>query len=407
MDGKIFISLDQEYFTGYYELSHIPTGSQGLSFTLNEKIKVEQIYLNGDPIASSKNARICWNCTVHNILISRPLEESDTLQIKVKGKFKKNKEGGNFENEIFISKNLVVAKGSSKWYPVLIAENIADRNITDENDFRKYPMTYDIRVDGEGYKYVSIGSENLKLKSGRFSSQVPNSDISLVAGNFDYKKGKYATYLNVEDKDVRFLDENYRKIKDYYRNKTGLSIEAKPILVSLDKLGSENFDPNSSDVITNMSYSIANDLLNANYNPTTQYSSFYRDVFVKYLSLRYLRDNFPLAYISEVRKLDGEDAFIRLDELVDIKDLRKVDDIRVIPFQFLAIENFIGEDKMLSLINTIFEKSEEGDMGYLVLKSSLVALGINQNNIAQIEDKIITEFPANSLFPNEKIIVSW
>ena len=86
MDASVSISLSEERFDAVYTLSNLPVNSQKLSFKLNRHFKVEQIYLNGDPIASSKYPQNCNDCLTHNININRPLNEVDRIKIEISGK---------------------------------------------------------------------------------------------------------------------------------------------------------------------------------------------------------------------------------------------------------------------------------------------------------------------------------
>ncbi|WP_031425352.1 hypothetical protein [Flavimarina sp. Hel_I_48] len=166
LSGDVTILLKKKSLTASYVLTNITVDSPKMSFMLHEDFDVEQAYLNGDPIASSKNGRDCESCKVHTIWIDRPLTTTDTLKIAV---------DGSLDN--FTPKRSEIEIGTAdKWYPVILEESA--KTSGDPFASNTYSYTYDFKLRSGDSKTIlidGIGADN----KGNFHSVVPNSNILL------------------------------------------------------------------------------------------------------------------------------------------------------------------------------------------------------------------------------------
>ncbi len=169
--GDVNVQLKKKTLSANYELTNITVDSPKMAFMLHEDFDLDQVYLNGDPIASSKNGKLCESCKVHTIWIDRALTPQDTVKITVEGSFK------NFSGKDVINSSQSFEAGTaSKWYPVILDEKAKES----ETPFASntYAYTYDLNVKCGDCKTLHLDS--LSSENNTFHSATPTSDIRLT-----------------------------------------------------------------------------------------------------------------------------------------------------------------------------------------------------------------------------------
>lgn len=190
LSGDVKIQLEKKELTASYELTNITVNSPKMSFMLHEDFDIDQVYLNGDPIASSKNGRLCETCKVHTIWIDRPLTPQDKIKIIVEGDLE------DFSGKDLINSNQFFEAGiSSKWYPVILDEKAKESDAP--LALNTYAYTYDLQVKCGDYMKININS--LPSENNIFHSDIPTSDIRLT---LSLKKPELQTNISA----VKFND---------------------------------------------------------------------------------------------------------------------------------------------------------------------------------------------------------
>ncbi|HEA28820.1 MAG TPA: hypothetical protein ENH91_02295 [Leeuwenhoekiella sp.] len=168
--GDVTVQLKKKALTANYNLTNIKVNSAKMSFMLHEDFDIEQVYLNGDPIASSKNGRFCESCKVHTIWIDRALTPQDTVKIVLAGNLENfSGEGVNFRDQLF------QAGTASKWYPVILPE--AAKRSDAPFSSNAYAYTYDLQIKCGDCKTIGIAATT--ADDNHFQSEIPSSDIRL------------------------------------------------------------------------------------------------------------------------------------------------------------------------------------------------------------------------------------
>ncbi len=171
LSGDVTISLEKKVLTANYELTNITVNSPKMSFMLHEDFDIDQVYLNGEPIASSKNGRFCETCKVHQIWINRPLTPKDKIKITVEGDLE------NFAGVDFLNRSPFFEVGTaSKWYPVILDEKAKKSDATFASN--TYAYTYDLQVKCGDNMTVTLNS--LPSENNIFHSDIPKSNIRLT-----------------------------------------------------------------------------------------------------------------------------------------------------------------------------------------------------------------------------------
>ena len=183
LSGTVNIDLPDNQITASYKLSNIKVDNPKMSFLLNEEFDVDQVYLNGAPIASSKNGRYCADCKVHTIWIDRPITPQDIITVDVTGEYEsysKKDLKKNLDAQIVKSPNLFIAKERSKWYPVIM-DNVPEK----ARHQKKQAYTYALKVNCISCKEVSIANGTPQSSGSLFTSDTPTESITIMAGNLD------------------------------------------------------------------------------------------------------------------------------------------------------------------------------------------------------------------------------
>jgi hypothetical protein len=169
--GDVNVQLKKKTLSANYELTNITVNSPKMSFMLHEDFDLDQVYLNGDPIASSKNGKLCESCKVHTIWIDRALTPQDTVKITVEGSLE------NFSGKDVVNSSQSFEGGTaSKWYPVILDEKAKESDVPFA--LNTYAYTYDLNVKCGDCKTLHLDS--LSSENTIFHSDTPTSDIRLT-----------------------------------------------------------------------------------------------------------------------------------------------------------------------------------------------------------------------------------
>lgn len=402
--GDITISLKDGKLDSEFRMTNYAPDQMRLSFMLNSKIKVKKVRLNKEEVSVTKTKASCYDCQVYEVTLPRKLVLSDTIGIQTKGTFKNFKAGthkSDYKGRIASNYGVLRASEQAKWYPVLTSEDDKLPSFA-----RKYAYTYDLKVNCEECKGIYVGAGLPQKSGGRFVSQRATKDIMLIAGDISWAEGENAIFINVPDEKMRKrLDSLFSSIIAYYQQLTGIEMPTKYVLASLPSdnkrwggfmtyptIVSVRKKMGDRGLASYLSHEVAHYLFGDVYRPEGNLFWFYLESFAEYYSFKYLLEHEPKAIKGSYRRLKKSEAFVRLDQVKQFSEVSGSYRYLIGPFQLLALEQQIGEAKMLALIKTVFPKLRSAENGYQAMMESLVEIGIEQEVIAKIETRLFKAF---------------
>lgn len=148
-----------------------------------------------------------------------------------------------------------------------------------------------------------------------------------------------------------------------------------------------------------LSHEVAHYLFGGVFRPRSELFWFYLESFAEYLSYKYLLED-PAANQKTMRReyerlLEGKN-FVRLDEVNTFDDVNGRHRYTNGPFQLLALEQRIGEERMMAFVRAVFPKLEAGQKGYPAFVESLKEVGVSPADIERFEAEVIRGFNVES-----------
>ncbi len=415
LGGMINISFAKGQLNSQFVLTHLPNEDLTLSFMLNSDLSVNGIALNDREIAFKKTKEDCYDCTIYSITFDQALEPTDRLLIETEGRFKTYKAGQNkkdYKGKIANNYGILRASEQAKWYPVIISKG---KNLP--AFLRKYPYTFDLEATCD-CQSIYVGRGAPQASGGQFVSQAPSKDIMLIAGNYEWEEGEKAIFINMTDqKLIAQLDSLFSSISAYYERFTQIQMPTKyvmahlpsdnsrwggfmtyPTIVSVRKsMGDRN-------LTAYLSHEVAHYLFGDVYQAEGNLFWFYLESFAEYFSYKYLLQHDPGAMRADYKRLTKQTEFVRLDRVKSFNEITSSARYLIGPFQLLALEHRIGEQKMLELIAGVFPKLKASKDGYQALMDTLAQIGIEQEVINSIEADLFHQFdPAIYEFVGNKL----
>ena len=369
MDASVSISLSEERFDAVYTLSNLPVNSQKLSFKLNRHFKVEQIYLNGDPIASSKYPQNCNDCLTHNININRPLNEVDRIKIEISGEIKNLEtkiDAKRHKGEVVLVNDVLLAGANDYWYPQVV------RTSGSLSEYiNPFNMTYNITATCNDCDKIYLGKGTPKTSGATFSNDRAEGDITLIAGNFDFKEGEYANYINVSDADIQKIKLRFSKSQRFLeeftqtagnQNKTVYAQLESPVYGNEANYNtivntSANIDVNKVD--ENLTEDTAYYYFASNFEPKTKLDKLFLQSLAKYARIKYLEENNSVQY----NRVTGiiQPNFITKKQAPSQSQLQA---LLITPGQFIELERSIGAEKMKTFLKNTFQNLAYGKSSF-------------------------------------------
>lgn len=415
LGGTVDISFAKGQIKSQFILSNLPKQDQALSFMLHSDLSVKRILLNDQKISFVKTKQKCHDCTVYSISFDNALKTADRLQIETEGRFKTYKAGqhkNDYKGRIANNYGILRASEQAKWYPVIISQGKKLPAF-----LRKYPYTLDLQANCD-CQSIYIGRGIPKPSGARFVSKNPSKDIMLIAGNYEWTEGEKAIFLNIKDKALRDrLDSLFSSISMYYEAMTKIDMPTKYVMANLPsdnaKWGGFMTYPTIVSVRKSMgnrnlsaylSHEVAHYLFGDVYQAEGNLFWFYLESFAEYFSYKYLLQHDPAAMRGDYRRMRKSKDFVRLDQVKQINQVTSAARYLIGPFQLLAIEQRIGEEKMLEMIASVFPKLETSEDGYQTLIATLLEIGIKEETVAEIEQQLFQQFdPASYDFVADKL----
>lgn len=403
LGGTIDISFAKGQIRSQFILSNLPNQDRALSFMLHRDLSVKRILLNGQKIRFAKTKQECHDCNVYSISFEKTLAPTDRLQIETEGRFKTYKAGQNkrdYKGEIANNYGILRASEQAKWYPVIISKGKQLPAF-----LSKYPYTLDLQANCD-CQSIYIGRGVPKPSGARFVSKSPGKDIMLIAGNYEWTEGEKAIFLNIADKPlIGRLDSLFSLVSTYYEALTQIDMPTKyvmanlpsdnanwggfmtyPTIVSVRKsIGNRNLS-------AYLSHEVAHYLFGDVYQAEGNLFWFYLESFAEYFSFKFLLQHDPEAMRADYRRLRKNKDFVRLDQVKQINQVTSTARYLIGPFQLLAIEQRIGEEKMLELIASVFSKLPTSQDGYQTFIATLLEIGVDEETVADIETQLFHQF---------------
>jgi hypothetical protein len=406
--GDLRISLKEGTLESDFYITNLSTKDKALRFMINDGIKVESIMIADQKKRFRKSSRSisCPDCSVYNLSLNENLTPSDTILIKTKGTFKSYQDGQNtkdYKGKIVSNYGILRASEQSKWYPVVFSAQDKKPSF-----LKKHSYSYQITSTCDDCDYIYIGQDKPKVSGSVFTSPTAIEDIMLIAGNYEWKEGKNALFINMtDDAIINHIDSLFFEINSYYEGLTDIKMPAKftyahlpsdntswgafltyPTIVDVKKTLRKN------SLEANLSHEIAHYLFGNVYKPESKLYWFYLESFAQYFSFKYLLEKNPALLKGRLSYLN-EKNFVRLDKVTGYAQINNSHRYSIGPFQLLAIEEKIGEAQMMRYIKEVFSNLTKDADGYAVLIESLHKIGVEKSIIQSIENDLIKRFDIN------------
>lgn len=406
--GDLRISLKDRTLDSDFHITNLTTKEKAIRFMINDGIQIESVTIAGQKKRFRKSGMSisCPDCSSYTISLDKNLAPSDTVLIKTKGKFESYQEGQNtkdYKGKIVSNYGILRASEQSKWYPIVFRAH--DKK---PSYLKKHSYSYQIRSTCDDCDYIYIGQDEPKVSGSMFSSPTATEDIMLIAGNYLWKEGNNALFINVtDDAMIRHIDSLFFEINSYYEGLTNIKMPAKftyahlpsdnttwgafltyPTIVDVKKTIRKN------GLEVNLSHEIAHYLFGSVYKPESKLYWFYLESFAQYFSFKYLLEKNPALLKGRLSYLN-EKNFVRLDKVTGYDQINNTHRYSIGPLQLLAIEERIGEAQMMRYIKEVFSNLDEKADGYAVLIQSLHKIGIEKSIIRSIENGLIKRFDIN------------
>lgn len=405
--GEIDISSSNETFSARYEISGFDDGEKPV-FLLNDELDVVEVKLNGLATESRVNSSRCIHCVKYKVG-SRSLKKDDVVEIVVELRKQEASDKPRNDNKktIVFNNRVFRASEDSHWVPTIIA---------DEGTEHFY--LYNLKIEDDPNSTIYVDGNKPYSNSAYFVSDKPQKPVLLVSGDLSFSEfdGCYVTNLEEHHKEEFF--SKVENILNYYTSLTerGITEAFNFIFLKTDNPYWGGFVSGESIIFfksRNIESTLAHELAHF-YTPrkTIPSGNFYwliTESLPEYLALKYSIKNNNSKHIQEryqvlrqttstngifssLFKPRAENEFVRLDRVRKQSDIGPRSRYNVIPFQLLAIEKIIGEEKMLSFLRIISTSQYKENAGYELFLSTLRQSGVKDVEITEIENKIVKEF---------------
>ncbi len=412
LEATVSISLSEESFDAVYILSNLPVNSQKLSFKLNKHFKVKQIYLNEEPIASSKYPQNCNDCLTHNININRPLNALDFLKIETEGKIKKledDKDVKRHKGEVVLNNGILLAGANDYWYPQVV------RTSGSLSEYiNPFNMTYKITAICAECDEIYLGKGTPKASGSTFSNDQAEGEITLIAGEFDFTEGRYANYINVADADIQRIRARFTKSHKFLEEFTQISSnQNKTLYAQLESpvYGNEanyNTIVNTSarvdinKVDENLTEDAAYYYLANNFKPKTRVDKLFLQSLAKYARIKYLEQNNRAQY----DRLTGsiQPRFVNQSSTPVQPQLQA---LLITPTQFLELEQSIGPEKMELFLKNTFQNLAYGKSSFEAFNQSIASVDTPEADLESLISTVRNQFELRATERNTEVIVGF
>ncbi|MFT6856849.1 MAG: hypothetical protein ACJA0X_002835 [Cyclobacteriaceae bacterium] len=404
ISGNVSISMKEGSLKSTFMISKIPRQAGDLRFLLHEEIEVLEVNLNGKVVIYEKTRTECFDCQEYLIKVNQ-ISITDKLSISTNMHFKNYDKGykKDYKGKIISNFGILRASEQSKWYPMIVSTTGAQPLV-----LSKTLYDYDLQVDCKDCKQIYVGQGSPK-KSGQFKGEQALEAIVLIAGDFGSKKTDFAHYINVSNEQSRMeLDGLFEKIILFYEAFTGFELPTNFVYAQLPSANKDWGGFMSYPTIVNvsktiekeklpayLSHEVAHYLFGDVYKPAGPLYWFYLESFAEYMSYKYMLSVDQELIREDYEELAGEIDFVRLDQVNSYEEVTSQHRYTTGAFQLLAINRRIGDEKMLELIDRIFETLTGEANGYQVLIQSMQDIGIKEKVITSIEKELIQSFDLN------------
>jgi len=414
IDGDVTISLEDETIDATYKITNLPIDTQTLSFRLNEYIKVDAIYLNGDRIASSKVPQNCDDCLIYTVLVGCEIEINPQSELKIvtQGKFKTFKDARDakrYKGQLVYSNGVLRAGNTDKWYPEIVNKS---SNVSDY--MNPFIYTYSITANCDTCDKIYIGKGKPQPSGSTFTNNNVEGDLILLAGNLNYQSGKYANYINVPEKDIPQLEAKFAKTRGFLEDLTQVTDSDKVVYAQISSpvYGNES----TYNTIINTAQNVDSDKIDyaikegdayyylaSNFKPENQLDKMLLQSLAKYVKLKYLKKYNPNQYNSI-------NSFLTKNTAVSATSSgqSRLQALLITPEQFVDLENAIGEAEMSRFINNMFQNLKVGKRSLQALTDSMAQIENKNENFEKIEQDIVTQFELRStLMPADEVLTGY
>ncbi len=412
LEAKLTIEMESAQISGDFSISNYEAATTALRFVLNDKLKVNQLSLNGQNLSYEVIEEGCADCKFYDLKTPKKLTTSDILRIVIAGTFDRYEAGENvkdYKGKLVSNYNILRASEQSKWYPVIVENRELSSYVL------KFPYRYAITTTCPDCKHIFIGKGEPQGKQGTFQSEEAEAAIMLIAGDYDWERTEQGIYLNMKEADILKMDSMIQSIRAYYSKLTSIPMGNEFILAHLP---SDN--PNWGGFVsypaivdvrkkakTNnaafISHELAHFYFGDYYEPKSNLFWFYLESFAEYFSHKYMlaqdanaieRDFNNLRrirlthYIPFIKSFKGNHfRFVKLAKVEHMNEVTGIHRYIMGSFQLLGMEHEIGEAKMMEFIPILFQNLKAEEHGYTTFINSLREVGVSEATIKTIEKK--------------------
>lgn len=405
--GEIDISSSNETFYARYEISGFHDGETPV-FLLNDELDVVEVKLNGLSTESRVTSTHCTHCLKYKVG-NRSLKKDDIVEIVVELRKQETSDKLRYDNKktIAFKNNVFRASEDAHWVPNIIADEATE-----------HFYIYDLKIEDDPNSTIYLDGKIPYSNSAHFVSDKPQKPVLLVSGDLSYFTDDNFLVINLEKQHKgNFLGKAERILK-YYTTLLQRETNEKFSFIFLKTdnpywggfvSGESIIFFKSNNIESTLAHELAHFYSSRNTNPTGSFYWLIMESLPEYLALKYSINNNNSEHIQEryqilrqttptngifssLFKPRDENEFVRLDRVRKQNDIGPRSRYNVVPFQLLAIEKIIGEEKMLNFIKIISTSKYKGKDGYSLFLFALKQSGVNDIEIKEIENKIVKRF---------------
>ena len=402
--GDVKVVLSDGSFSANFKITQFTNQNKEFSFLLNDQLVLTRFNLPRVAFKIKSSKKNCLDCVEYTIQSERYVRFTDTLEFSVKGTIMNHPPGTNlsdYKGKIAINYGILRASEQSKWYPVL-----QGKKSNRPSFLNGYGYTYQIDASCQDCSSIYIGEGLPKQKNGFFESEVSQESIMLIAGDFNWEVGDYATYLNITKDQVETVDSLFEKIQEFYGEMTNHELPSKFVLAHLPSdnptWGGFMTYPTivrvrqefqlSTGLEAYLSHELAHYFFGEKFKPKSNLYWFFLESFAEYYSLKYLLANNLDLFLQNYEQFKKSKGFIRLDKVKKVGQVSTEFRYTIGPFLLLALENKIGPEQMLNWTRWVFSKLSDSKDGYEVMMEGLEEVGVDDAVIRSIEENIFKKF---------------
>jgi hypothetical protein len=393
-----------------------PSISNRILFTLHEYLNLDSVFYNELPVTPKPDSSVQHGMNkIYSI--DQTSSPGDQLRFFLSGEFPVIDSSSNYsfrsDYDMISSYGIFRANGVAAWHPVILPHT----GLPVAEIIKAIHYDYSLEIDCPQCSSIFTGYSAPVSSTAAIKGLM--SPPLIIAGNYDWRETREAFFINLDISEQQLLQHETGDVVSYYEQLTGIPFEIKPAFAKVEM----NISPDREfafysapvTVFVNMkgrnihsssgmiSHELAHYYFGNIFVPRSNLYWFFLESCTEYLSFKYkisqgktedIKEKYAyLSYVGDTIRHGGLDfRFVRLDQVLEKEDIHYVQRYVVSPFQLLAIENQIGEVKMMGFLKHLFSIFSDDEDGYITMLRALKETGADVRSIKTIEEEYIRSF---------------